>query len=114
MRVREVTMDGFSLRISPFTYDEADVFLKQGRELVERDPKPTDEDWVKRTLDTVCVALNKPTGATNGNSWTPERLRKELDGPFINYLFSQMMEISGMRVPKAGEAQATSTTSISS
>ncbi len=112
MRVREVTMDGMTLKISPLSYDEAEAYIKQGQEMVKRDPAPSQEDWALRTLESVCLALNKAEGNTNGNAkWDPARLTKELDMVYIQYLFNEFMGMSGLRTLPKGEAPATSTSS---
>jgi hypothetical protein len=114
-RVRPVTMDGLTLNISPLTFDEFDEYLKENRRMLDQDPKPTDEEWSKRTLVTIIRSLNRAAGR---DEWDLEgaegkkKLTSELDIPFINKLHEEFLEISGLKVPKdgkAGESQATPT-----
>jgi len=113
-RVREVPMDGVVLKISPLSYDEAEVYIKEGRDMLSREPKPTDEEWAARTLKSVVNALNKAAGkeewSLNGDE-SKKKLTKELDMVYINKLYQEWLEMSGL-VPKAvpqGGAPATST-----
>lgn len=114
MRIREVTMDGFSIKISPLSWDEAEKYIEEGRALLNRDPKPTTEDWAKRTLDSVCFTLNKAAGTLEGNKngtkqWDLKRVTSELDMVFIQHIYQEFMKMSGLRVEATkGEAQATS------
>jgi hypothetical protein len=112
-RVREVTLDGLTLRISPLSYDEAEEYIKEGVEMIRRDPKPTQEEWAKRTLNSVVLALNKAAGK---EEWTlngeegKKKLTKELDIGMINRLYEEFVELSSLSVVKQkGEALATST-----
>jgi len=102
-------MDGMALKISPLSYDEAEVYIKDGQEMLKRDPTPSPEEWAMRTLESVCLALNKADGNTNGNAkWNPKLLTKELDMVYIQHLFNEFMEMSGLRTLPKGEAPATS------
>src|SRR6266849_4653290 len=104
MRIREVTMDGESKKIAPLSYDEAEAYIKQGQEMLKRDPLPSQEEWAARTLESVCLALNKAEGNTNGNAkWDLPRLTKELDMVYIQRLFNEFMEMSGLRTLPKGE-----------
>lgn len=117
-RVREVKMDGMVLKISPFTYDETEAYLKSAQEMHKRDPKPNADEWAERTLETVCVALNKAMqadraqgfAATNGDKpWDSKRLKSELDMVYIFEIHTQFLLMSGLEAQKPGEARATST-----
>lgn len=101
-RVRTIEMDGFTCKISPLSFDEADAFITESKEMIARDPKPTNEEWVARTLKTVCLALNKAE-KDKGKEWTSEILRKELDSLLINHIFSEFLIMSGVTVAKPGE-----------
>src|SRR5260370_30334968 len=68
-RIRRIEMDGFTLAVSPLSYDEAQAHVTKTRELLEaKDPETTAEQWVDRTIETVAFALNRAagTGSTNG------------------------------------------------
>ena len=111
-RVRDVTLDGLTMKISPLTYDEVEEYIKSGKAMLAKDPKPTDEEWAMRSLNSVCIALNKASG--NGNTWDPKKLTGEVDMVMINKLYAEFMEMSGLttavRSPgTTGEVPATST-----
>jgi hypothetical protein len=115
-RVREVTMDGVTMKISPLSWDETKQYVEEGQALLNRDPKPTQDDWTMRTIESVCLTLNKAAGYKPGNGngeppWNPKRLTAELDMPFVLHLYSEFMKISGLKVNDPGEAPATSTSS---
>ena len=114
MRIREVTLDGESHKIAPMTYDEAEAFINEGKEMLARNPKPTDEDWAKRTLNSVLSALNRAAGTEVWNLTGDDgkkKLTKELDMGMINHLHREYLIMSGILLPgaKAGEGPATST-----
>jgi hypothetical protein len=107
-------MDGVMLRISPLSYDEAQVYIEESIKLVQQDPKPTRQEWEFRTLDAVVLALNKALNG-QGQQWDRARLTKELDIQMITYLYDQFVEMSALRPVPMGEVAATpSTTSTSS
>jgi hypothetical protein len=112
-RVRVITLDNLQERISPFTYDETEEYIKTGQEMIKREPPPDMKEWESRTLETVCFTLNK--AKANGavlqeeEKWTPAKLRKEYDMGFINFIYTEFMKMSGLRAPEPGENQATST-----
>jgi hypothetical protein len=114
-RVREITLDNLKLKISPLTWDEAETYIKEGQAMLARDPKPTNEEWAKRTLESVVLALNKGAAAAangNGNAgdpWTVEKLKKEFDMISIQQLYDEFMKMSALKAATPGEAQATST-----
>lgn len=109
-RVREITLDSLILKIAPLSYDEAEEYIKEGREMLNREPKPTDEEWAKRTLESVVKALNKAAGTANGNpAWDIKRLTSELDMVTIRELYDEFMRMSGLQTAARGEAPATST-----
>ena len=110
-RIRTVSMDGMELKISPLSYDEAESYIKEGREMLERQgqEKPGNEEWAKRTLDSVVRALNKAANGNEANRWDIRRLTSELDMIMINRLYQEFMEMSGLRTAPKGEDSATST-----
>jgi hypothetical protein len=114
-RVREITLDGVTVKISPLSMDEADKFMAENKELRVRDPKPTPEDWDNRTIRYVCFTLNKAAKASsNGNGsaeeFTPEKVRDQFDRILLNRVFFEFAEMSGLTLGGAqGEAAATST-----
>jgi len=112
-RIRKIVLDGLELEIAPMSLDELDTYLKQGRELRDKQPPPTEEEWANRTWNTVCMALNKAQSAkgtlNNGNSWTISKLRAELDLPTVNAIHRVFLEMSGLELPKQGEGPATPT-----
>jgi hypothetical protein len=115
MRIREVTMDGFTVRIAPLSWDEAEKYIADGRALLNRDPKPTTEDWAQRTLESVCFTLNKAAGTLNGDKngskqWDIKKATSELDMIFIQHIYQEFMRMSGLKVDATarGEAQAAS------
>ncbi len=115
-RVREIKLDSLSLKIAPLSWDEAEEYIKEGREMLQRDPKPSDEEWGRRTLDSVVKALNKGAAMANGNGnapWDAKKLTSELDIVTIQQLYEEIMKMSGLltvpRTQASGEAPATST-----
>lgn len=110
-RIRTVTLDSLSFKIAPLSYDEAEQYIKDGREMLDRDPKPTDEEWARRTLESVVNTLNKASanGNGSGHAWDVKRLTSELDMVTIQWLYREFMEMSGLRKPDMGEVPATST-----
>ena len=116
MRIRAVTMDGETVMIAPLSWDEADDYIKQGQEMLKRDPPATQNDWAMRTLESVCFTLNKAAaknGNGNGNAakWDPKKLASEMDMLMIQHIYSEFMKISGLKTATMGEAQATLPTS---
>jgi hypothetical protein len=110
MRIRDITMDGFTVKIAPFSFDAAEEYLKTNRELKAKNPPPTEADWTERVLQTVCASLNKAAGNTNGNApWDVKRVRAELDMVFVFYLHDEILRMSGIKLAQPGEALATST-----
>lgn len=116
MRIRVVAMDGEAVRIAPLSWDEAEAYIQEGKVLLERDPKPTTEDWAKRTLDSVCFTLNKAAGTLHGDvngtkAWDVKKLTSELDMIFIQRIYQDFMSMSGLKTESTtkGEASATST-----
>jgi len=107
-RIRSVTMDGCTLNISPLSFDQAEEFIKESKEMVGREPAPGNEEWAARTFRYVCLSLNKAIGK---EEWTPEKLTKELDMVFIQKLFTDFMEMSGFP-SKPGEDQATANSTL--
>lgn len=112
-RVRAVTMDGLSLKISPLTYDEVDVYISEGKAMLEKVPPATQEEWAMRTINTVVTALNKAVNGSGEKQWDAKRLTSELDMVMINKIYEDFMDMSGLRTgPRekaTGEALATST-----
>jgi len=113
-RVREIVMDGLSVKIAPLSYDEAEMYIKEGRELLAAEPPTPDDQWAKRTLISVVGALNKAAGKeewTLDGDATKKKLTKEFDMVFIRRLYDEWLQMSGL-VPASGakgEAPATST-----
>jgi hypothetical protein len=106
-RIREITMDGVTVKITPFSWDEAETYINDGKTLLARDPKPTGDDWALRTLQSVCFTLNKAAGK---EEWDVKKLTTELDMVFIQFVYNEFMKMSGLRTePTKGEAPATST-----
>ena len=115
-RIREIKLDSLSLKIAPLSWDEAEEYIKEGREMLHRDPRPSDEEWGRRTLDSVVKALNKGAASANGNGsapWDAKKLTSELDIVTIQQLYEEIMKMSGLltvpRTQASGEAPATST-----
>jgi hypothetical protein len=110
-RVREITMDGVTVRISPLSYDEAEKYITESKELASRQPPLSTDEWLKRQWDSVVFTLNKATPKTENERWTVEKLKSEFDMLLIAHIYEQFMQMSGVvSVPK-GEAEATPSTS---
>lgn len=107
-RIREVTMDGITVKISPFSYDETEKYVLEGKEMLARQPAPPTEEWTTRSLKSVAFALNKADGK---ETWTVEKVRQEYDMVLINFIYEEFMKMSGLMsvTPPQGEALATST-----
>ncbi len=101
-RVREFSMDGFSVKIAPLTLVEADNFIKEGQQLLSSNASP--EDWLKRTIELVCRSLNK---AGNADPWNEGRLRGEMDLALMNALYREILEFSGLTVTKVSKGEET-------
>ena len=108
-RVREIAMDGLALKISPFTWDQVETYLKEGQELAAKEPKATLEEWTARTLNTVVIGLNNAVNGSGGEKWTQKKLTSELDRVTILKLHKEFIELSGLEIPKQGEDTAAST-----
>ncbi|MFI4922969.1 MAG: hypothetical protein ACHP6J_04570 [Burkholderiales bacterium] len=113
-RVREIKLDNLSFKIAPLSWDEAEAYIKEGKEMLSRVPVPQMEEWTTRTLQTVANALNRGSGATNGNGWNADKLKAELDMVTIQELHTECMKMTGLFTvsgTQAGEAPATSISS---
>ncbi len=110
IRICEFKLDGYEepFRLASMTSAQARAHVNEGKELLKRAEagEVPDEEWNARSRTTVATALNRASGATNGNSWTPEKLDEEFDLPTINALFLKVLEFSGLR---AGGVAAVST-----
>jgi hypothetical protein len=117
-RIRELTFDNLKVKIAPLSYDEAEAYILEGKEMLARDPKPSLEEWAKRTLDAVVLALNRAAAATNSNGnnavlWDVKKVTTEFDMVTVQQIYEEFMKMSGLlrvNVP-AGEAPATSISS---
>ena len=105
-RVREIKLDSLVVRIAPLSYDEAEKYITEGKEMLDR--KASTEEWTKRMLASVVLSLNKATPALN---MTTEKLVAEYDMLTLQEIYMEFMKMSGLRtgVPVPGEAPATST-----
>jgi hypothetical protein len=120
LRKRTVEFDGVKFVIAPLTLDQVEKYL-QG----EIDQGNRGELTIKNS-DLICLSLNNALGeqAEDGEKWTPERCKKELDPKlFWHLLPDAIMDFTGLArvkqrlaagepvVPGApGEAPATSGT----
>lgn len=103
-RIREISMDGVTLKIAPFSFDEMKKYMETNKKMVE--DKAADEEWSKRAFATVVASLNKAAGS---DEWNTEKLAAEYDLPFITYLHEQILEFSGLKQRAPGGVPATST-----
>lgn len=107
-RVRELTFDTLKVKISPLSWDEAEKYIAEGKEMLEREPKVSIDDWADRTVQSVALAMNKGAGTTD---WTPVKVKTEMDMVTIQEIYNEFMKMSGLmaRTATPGEVQATST-----
>jgi len=113
-RVREITLDNLKFKIAPFSFDEAEQYIKESKEMLAREPKATTEEWSARTLNSVVLALNK-AAALGGNGtaqWDAKKLTAEYDMLTIQELYEEFMRMSGLALrpgeTRPGEAAAIS------
>lgn len=99
MAVRTVTfkMDDVEVRLATMSWAQAEHFVKEGKEMLER--TPTSGEWLDRTLEVVARSLaNTDAGA----------LKESYDMPTINAMYLKILEASGLRTTNEGEAKAVS------
>jgi hypothetical protein len=100
IRVCNFEMDGITLKLASMSVNEAEAFVKEGNEFIERmkreELKP--EEWLTRRNKVVITSLNKA-----GGIWTEETLKEEFDLPLLDAFYSRLLEFSGL---KPGEATA--------
>jgi hypothetical protein len=112
-RIRELTLDSLKVKIAPLSWDEAEAYIKEGKEMLDRDPKVSAEDWAKRTLETVAQSMNRAAGSGNGTAeWNVKKLTAELDMVSIQEIYAEILKMSGLLPVRAeipGEVSATST-----
>lgn len=109
-RIRRYTLDGLTVEIASFSFDEAQKFMQEGVAL--RDSKDTtDKDWELRTLNAIVASLNKAAGkkewSLDGEGET-KKITAELDMVAIEEIFREVLKMSGLLRKTEGEALATS------
>jgi hypothetical protein len=110
-RVREISLDGIVVKISPMTWAEAEVYLTETKDLLARpaDNKPTETEWTQRMLRSVCSAINTGENRKDDAMLTPDSLIKEFDMPTLQYIQREYLSMSGLVTSTPGGAPATST-----
>jgi hypothetical protein len=98
-RTKTVTLDDASFKIASLTLEKAEEFFPTPV------PERTTEEQIARMKEIVCFSLN---GAGADPTWSPERIAKEMDIPLFNWLYMQILEMSGLKPASAGEARAAS------
>lgn len=90
-RIKEVTMDGATVRIAPLTLDQIEEYVAPLEEIaLERTAKI-------RAYDLVCHGLNN--ALVDGEElWTQELLRKDIDLLFFERLQREILEFSGFKL----------------
>ena len=97
-------MDGVTVKLASMTWAQAEKFVEQGREMLARDPKPADSEWVDRTLDTIVISVRNAGQQSDFSVEGKDGLKELFDMPTINAMFLKVLEISGLRT--TGEVRA--------
>lgn len=97
-RTRTVTLDDVQFKIAALSFKEAEeLFPTPSRER-------TADEQVAFMGEVICRSLNK----VNGDEWTQEKLKAELDIPLYLWLYNQILELCGIKPASPGEAKAAS------
>jgi hypothetical protein len=97
-RTKTVTLDDVSFKIAALSFKEAEELFPTSA------PQRTADEQIAFMGDLICRSLNK----VNGDEWTPEKLKAELDIPLYLWLYNQILELCGIKPASPGEAKAAS------
>src|SRR5437899_6256311 len=97
MRRKIIEQDGETFTISPLTLAQLEEFGA---------PLSNEKREIKiRAFDLVCHGLNNAL-ANGAPRWDHDRIRQELDLIMFKRLQDEILEFSGLPVPKSGEPSA--------
>lgn len=93
-RTKIVTMDNCSIVIAPLTVEQVEQLIGPPDQLEK--PRPVD------TYAVLCAGLNNAQAA-DAEQWNAKRLRAAFDPLYLNFLFSEVLEFTGLRTATPGE-----------
>ena len=106
IRKKRIEKDGAEFVIAPLTIEQVEQMIAPLDELQEK------KTALAQVYDLVCAGLNNATPGVivdDPDTWTPERVRRQLDQVTLAWLQEQILDFSGLRIAKdtpAGESSA--------
>jgi hypothetical protein len=117
VRICKFKMDNVEFDIAPMTWAQSEKYQEQGRELVRREKEGTDKpkpnEWLERAAQVIVDSLNR---VHSEEKYTVDRVKEEMDLALIEYLYREILKISGLGIvgdESAGGAPAASTSRAS-
>jgi hypothetical protein len=100
-RKKKVAIDGAEFVIAPLTIEQVERLIAPLEDLQK------DQAAIAGVYDLVCTGLNNATGLSgDSESWTKDRIKREIDQFTLAWLQNQILEFSGLRAQPEGESSA--------